>query len=43
MINKLWKIFDIETSDIHEHATRQLSDIMRFLQVHRELICVAKV
>ena len=37
MINRLWKIFDTNTDNIHEHATRQLSDIMRFHEIHWKL------
>ena len=38
MIDKLWKIFDIETGDIQEHTTRQLSNIMRFIEIQHELV-----
>ena len=39
MVNRLWEIFDTDADNIHEHATRQLSDIMRLLEIHWELHC----
>ena len=42
MIDKLWKMFDIESDGLHEHTTKQLSDIMRFLEIHWEHICATK-
>ena len=37
MIDKLWKIFDVEDTDIQGHTTKQLAN-MRFLELHHELL-----
>ena len=38
MIEKLSKIFDIESDGLHERTTKQLSDIMRFLEIQWDAI-----
>ena len=38
MIEKLWEIFGIESDGLHEHTTKQLSDIMRFLEIQWDAI-----
>ena len=36
MIERLWKIFEVDSSGLRENTIRQLSDIMRFLEIQWE-------
>ena len=38
MIDRLWAIFDVENTDIQAHTTKQMANIMRFLEIHHELL-----